>query len=586
MKFPHKTIQPDKILDTVKNQIRSLSTEVSNSELLDDLGISTRSDCAEENQPDRPDTCTQNEQETTVLDNITIDKDSASENGSTKRFESQEDLAEKVVKAGGVKFVEDLKAYMVEGVGGRKYSVTLHPKEECHCPSTATCYHIMAAKLFIGMTIKSEKEEWKLVSVMRYKSRPRSQKKIGQKKPKKTDFEIVPAPDSKQALEMHLENSPIESPIVSNVSDNSQSERKSTKKRSCLKKTTHQLQDSHNKDEVKAADTEAHELSTSKRRRRSVKRLNFDRSPDKANTPNNSKRVRLCIPDGPQLNCEDFIDLDNIQTPVTSPVKNVASPWLPELNLTVDDRNIITKDEWLTEKHMLAVSNVLKTQFPLINGLQDTSNTPYFIDDKQFWNTSKHFEPQESPCAQIHFDGRNHWTMSFATKSDDRSVYYIDSLGVNLKDLKNCVKIQLSQIYKSSSKLQVKIPRVQQQPNSHDCGLFAIANIVEFCFSPESFNTRIIYSVSKMRQHLIECLEKGKMSPFPREKERGRCKLDSYTCKIVNIPVWCCCKMPECVDNMIYCGNRKCKTWFHKICLKLESVDSEWQCPSCKQLNK
>ena len=159
---------------------------------------------------------------------------------------------------------------------------------------------------------------------------------------------------------------------------------------------------------------------------------------------------------------------------------------------------------------MLAVSNVLKAQFLLINGRQDTSNTPYFIDDKQFWNMCKHFEPQESPCAQIHFDGRNHWTMSFSTKSDDRSVYDIDSLGVNLTDLKNSVKIQLSQIYKSSSKLLVKIPRVQQQPNSYDCGLFAIANIVDFCFSSESFNTRIIYSVSKMGQKLIECLDRIK----------------------------------------------------------------------------
>ena len=66
-----------------------------------------------------------------------------------KPFESKEDLAERVVKCNGVKFVPDLKAYMVHGIGGKKYSVTLHPKEECHCPSSATCYHILAAKLFI-----------------------------------------------------------------------------------------------------------------------------------------------------------------------------------------------------------------------------------------------------------------------------------------------------------------------------------------------------------------------------------------------------------------------------------------------------
>ena len=102
-----------------------------------------------------------------------------------KPFESQEDLAERGVKADGVRFIPDLKAYMVEGIRGKAYSVKLHPKEECHCPSTATCYHILAAKLFIGMSIKSAKEEKKLVSLMRSKSRPRSQKKNWSEKAKK-----------------------------------------------------------------------------------------------------------------------------------------------------------------------------------------------------------------------------------------------------------------------------------------------------------------------------------------------------------------------------------------------------------------
>ena len=145
--------------------------------------------------------------------------------------------------------------------------------------------------------------------------------------------------------------------------------------------------------------------------------------------------------------------------------------------------------------------------------------------------------------------------------------------------------IQLLQIYKSdaSKALQVKIPRVQQQPNSYDCGLFAIANIVEFCFSPDSFNPRIIYDVSKMIQHLIECLENGKMSAFPKEKEKSRGKLNSSTCKSINIPVWCFCRMPECIDDMIYCDNLKCKTCFHRKCVGLGSTANEWRCPSCEQ---
>ena len=56
-----------------------------------------------------------------------------------------------------------------------------------------------------------------------------------------------------------------------------------------------------------------------------------------------------------------------------------------------------------------------------------------------------------------------------------------------------------------------------------------IANVVQ---APDSFNTRVTYTVSKMREHLIECLENGNMSQFPKEKVRGRCKLNSFTCKV------------------------------------------------------
>ena len=54
----------------------------------------------------------------------------------------------------------------------------------------------------------------KLVSLLRYKSRPRSRKKMGQKKPKKSHFEVIPAPDSKQALEMHQDLSPVVIPAA------------------------------------------------------------------------------------------------------------------------------------------------------------------------------------------------------------------------------------------------------------------------------------------------------------------------------------------------------------------------------------
>ena len=41
--------------------------------------------------------------------------------------------------------------FNVQGTQGVVRIVTLHPKEMCSCPAGGTCYHIMAARLRIGM---------------------------------------------------------------------------------------------------------------------------------------------------------------------------------------------------------------------------------------------------------------------------------------------------------------------------------------------------------------------------------------------------------------------------------------------------
>ena len=53
-----------------------------------------------------------------------------------------------------------------------------------------------------------------------------------------------------------------------------------------------------------------------------------------------------------------------------------------------------------------------------------------------------------------------------------------------IKCLNDSLKIQLAQFYgQGKSQLRVKIPYVQQQNNGHNCGLFAIANMMEFVTS-------------------------------------------------------------------------------------------------------
>ncbi|CAC5412487.1 unnamed protein product [Mytilus coruscus] len=63
---------------------------------------------------------------------------------------SQKSLARLTVENDNVTFVQQQKAFMVKGTQGNIYAVTLLPKETCQCPSTTQCYHILAAKMFLG----------------------------------------------------------------------------------------------------------------------------------------------------------------------------------------------------------------------------------------------------------------------------------------------------------------------------------------------------------------------------------------------------------------------------------------------------
>ena len=81
-------------------------------------------------------------------------------------------------------------------------------------------------------------------------------------------------------------------------------------------------------------------MQNSKQKRRSLKRLNFGSSPE------NKKRVRLCIPEKSPLNiCEELIDLDNIETSEISTIADFEEPWLLERNLTLRDKQIIINNE-------------------------------------------------------------------------------------------------------------------------------------------------------------------------------------------------------------------------------------------------
>jgi hypothetical protein len=63
---------------------------------------------------------------------------------------SQQSLARFIVENNLITLVPQQSAFIVNGQQG-KYCVTLFPNETCQCVSTSTCYHVLAAKMSIGL---------------------------------------------------------------------------------------------------------------------------------------------------------------------------------------------------------------------------------------------------------------------------------------------------------------------------------------------------------------------------------------------------------------------------------------------------
>ena len=59
--------------------------------------------------------------------------------------------ARNVIKSNKISFNAQMHIFNVEGTQSDVRVVKLHPKETCSCPASGTCYHIMAAKLSLGI---------------------------------------------------------------------------------------------------------------------------------------------------------------------------------------------------------------------------------------------------------------------------------------------------------------------------------------------------------------------------------------------------------------------------------------------------
>ena len=142
------------------------------------------------------------------------------------------------------------------------------------------------------------------------------------------------------------------------------------------------------------------------------------------------------------------------------------------------------------------------------------------------------------------------------------------------------VESQIASIFSPISHdnaLVVTVVLVQQQVGGVDCGLFAAA----FAFHAASGENlrKLQFDQSRMRSHLIRCLEKQALERFPLStaNEVDRAGLAHHV-----IHLFCTCSMPATYDTkMIACDI--CEKWFHFKCVGLRKRArlATWVCRKC-----
>lgn len=85
----------------------------------------------------------------------------------------------------------DTGCWLVKGSDGKTpYAVTLYPKETCSCPAVKACYHIMACKLMIGLSVEDITSSNNVGLLHQQIRRKQKEKPSGRKAPRKHDFKM------------------------------------------------------------------------------------------------------------------------------------------------------------------------------------------------------------------------------------------------------------------------------------------------------------------------------------------------------------------------------------------------------------
>ena len=166
----------------------------------------------------------------------------------------------------------------------------------------------------------------------------------------------------------------------------------------------------------------------------------------------------------------------------------------------------MSSGKWLNDLHISAAQQLLRTDFPNIQGLQSS-----------LLGVHLKFQPINTNCVQIlNFSG--HWACVSTIGCTSGHVNVYDSLFSTPPS--SLVKQLCSLLQLKESHVVVNMMSMQSQSGGSDCGCFAIASATALCHGQNPSSLKWIQSM--MRQHLLTCLTDRKLTPFPFEKQPAK----------------------------------------------------------------
>ena len=257
----------------------------------------------------------------------------------------------------------------------------------------------------------------------------------------------------------------------------------------------------------------------------------------------------------------EIIDLDKEK--VKESMDSDVPKWIEFENasLTIQDKDFLTKGEWLSDRHVTMAQLLVKSKFPHLNGLRTTLEQKKPLD-----------EPNDKVLQVIHINN-NHWALISTFGCQENAVKLYDSLSGSIGF--QTIDTVASLFRFDAPMFSINSMNVVRQTGTKDCALYAIAYLMSLAHGEEP--ATYTYKQEEMRDHLLACFERKEITSFPSKNRKVKC----YIQKTESFDIYCDCRLPH-TEEMICCD--KCKEWYHLSCSKavIENIDDDWYCYKCE----